>query len=167
MNTAEIDFDQSIAQARDAQSVWTALETYSRMLDGHKLFTVMTVDMEAGLARRAFTNHPIEYPASGTKPIHHDSWFEIVHGQKRSFVANTIEDIAKVFPDFELIKSLDCGSVINLPVVLRGDLVATINLLHAEHYYSTERVKLLESSLTLPAKLCCALALQFEDPHNG
>ena len=167
MNTAETDFDYLIAQARDAQTVWTALEIYSRALSGHKLFTVMTVDMEAGLARRAFTNYPIEYPASGTKPIHRDSWFEIVHGQKRSFVANTINDIAKVFPDFELIESLGCGSVINLPVVLRGDLVSTINLLHAEHYYTAERVKFLENALTLPAKLCCALALQFEDPHDG
>ena len=167
MSSAETDFDHLIAQARDAHSVWTALESHSRALDGHKLFTTMTVDMEAGLARRAFTNHPIEYPASGTKPVQHDAWFEIVHGQKRSFVANTIEDIAKVFPDFELIKSLGCGSVINLPVVLRGHLVATINLLHVEHYYTAERVKFLENSLTLPAKLCCALALQFKNPING
>ena len=167
MNTEEMDFDHSIAHARDAHSVWTALESYSCALGGHKLFTVMTVDMEAGLARRAFTNYPIEYPTSGTKPIHRDSWFEIVHGQKRSFVANTINEIAKVFPDFELIKSLGCGSVVNLPVVLRGDLVATINLLHAEHYYTAERVKLLESALSLPSKLCCALALQFEVMRNG
>ena len=167
MNSAEIVFNHSIAQARDAQSVWTSLEVYSRALGGHKLFTVMTVDMEAGLARRAFTNHPIEYPASGTKPIHHDSWFEIVHGEKRSFVANTIDDIAKVFPDFELIKSLGCGSVINLPVVLRGELVATINLLHGQYYYTAERVNFLESALSLPAKLCCALALHFEVPRNG
>jgi hypothetical protein len=26
----------------------------------------------------------------GTKPIHFDSWFDIVHKQHRSFVANTI-----------------------------------------------------------------------------
>ncbi len=167
MNSVEIDFTHLIAQARDAQSVWTALESKSRALGGHKLFTVMTVDMKAGLARRAFSNHPIEYPSSGTKPFHRDAWFEIVHGQKQSFIANTIDDIAKVFPDFELIKSLGCGSVINLPVVLRGDLVATINLLHVEHYYTAERVKFLESALTLPAMLCCALALQFENPYNG
>jgi hypothetical protein len=163
MNTNLVQFDRSIAHARDAQSVWRALESYSKALDGHILFTVMTVDVEAGLARRVFTDHPNEYPATGTKPIHRDAWFDIVHGQRRSFVANTIENIAKVFPDFELIKSLGCGSVINLPVVLRGNLVATINLLHVEHHYTAERVTLLETQLALPAKLCGALVGQMND----
>ena len=129
---------------------------------GHKLFTVMTVDMEAGLARRAFSDHPVEYPVSGTKPIHHDAWFEIVHGQRRSFVANTIGDIAAVFPDHERIASLGCGSVLNLPVVLKGDLAATINMLDAEHHYTPQRVTDAQAQLAIPARLCCALALQFD-----
>ena len=91
------------------------------------------------------------YPVSGTKPIHKDRWFAIVHDEKRSFVANTIADIATVFPDYELIKSLGCGAVINLPVVLRGQLAATINLLDAERAYTPERVTLYftESALRL------------------
>jgi len=156
-------FDQAISQAADARSCWQALAEYSKALNGHKLFTVMTVDMNAGLARRVYSDHPSEYPVTGTKPIHRDAWFDVVHLQKRSFVANTIEEIAKVFPDFELIKSLGCGSVINLPVTLWGDLVATINLLHAEHHYDPQRVALLETQLSLPAKLCCALAGKADD----
>lgn len=147
--------------------MWKALDRLSLSMDGHKLFTVMTVDMAAGLARRVYSNHPVEYPVTGTKLIHRDAWFEIVHGQKRSFVANTITEIAKVFPDFELIQLLGCGSVINLPVVLRGDLVATINLLHVAHHYTQERVALFQSELSLPAKLCCALTSLFNDTANG
>ena len=30
------------------------------------------------LARRAYTSHPVDYPASGTKPIEMNDWFEIV-----------------------------------------------------------------------------------------
>jgi len=163
MEVSQLQFDKAISRAMNAQSVWQALADYSAALDGHKLFTVMTVDMAAGVARRVFSDHPREYPVTGTKPIHRDQWFDIVHGQKRSFVANTIEEIAQVFPDFELIKSLGCGSVINLPVVLRGDLVATINLLHVEQHYTAQRVALLEAQLTLPAKLCCALAGSMND----
>jgi hypothetical protein len=156
------EFDRTIAIAKDAGAVWNALRILSQAVVGHRLFTVMTVDMEAGLARRAYSDHPVEYPVSGTKAIHRDRWFDVVHGEKRSFIANTIEDIAEVFPDYELIASLGCGSVMNLPVVLKGELVATINMLHAAQHYTAERVALAEAVLAVPAKLCCALALSFD-----
>jgi hypothetical protein len=160
-------FDQSISKATTAEQTWQVLEALSLSLDGHKLFTITAVDMKAELARRLYSNHPVEYPVTGTKPIHRDAWFDIVHSQNRSFVANTIADISRHFPDYELIKSLGCGSVINLPVVLRSELVATVNLLHVEHHYSPECVQCIEVQLAIPAKLCCALASYFEIPDNG
>jgi hypothetical protein len=155
-------FDAAIAEARDSDAVWHALEELSRAVIGHELFTVMTVDMEAGLARRAYSDHPVEYPASGTKPIHRDAWFDIVHGQRRSFIANTIDDISAVFPDHELIASMGLGSVWNLPVVLRGELVATINMLDEPHHYGADAVTKALPLLSVPAKLCCALAERFD-----
>lgn len=156
------EFDREIGAAQGSDAAWAALCNYATAIAGHKLFTVMTVDLDAGLARRAFSDHPTEYPVTGTKPIQRDAWFDIVHGHRRCFVANTIGEIAKVFPDFELIRSLGCGSVVNLPVVLGDELAATINLLHAEDFYTPERVAALESQLALPAKLCCALAARFD-----
>ncbi|MFN0194066.1 MAG: GAF domain-containing protein [Aestuariivirga sp.] len=161
MSSDNIIFDQAISAAQDSNAVWMALKVLSEAVAGHKLFTIMTVDNTAGLARRAYTSHERDYPVSGTKPIHHDLWFDIVHGEKRSFVANTIDDISKVFPDFELIASLGCGSVMNLPVVLQGELVATVNMLDAEYHYTPERVAAAEALLAIPAKLCYALAAQF------
>jgi hypothetical protein len=155
-------FDHGISTARESDAVWEALEELSKAVVGHRLFTVMTVDIAANLARRAYTNNSRDYPVSGTKPIHRDKWFDIVDGEKRSFVANTIADISKVFPDFELIASLGCGSVMNMPVVLQGELVATINMLDAEHHYTPERVSAAEAMLPIPAKLCYALAAQFD-----
>ena len=171
-NLADFDktnskFDQEIALAGDSTAVWKSLETLSSSLEGHKLFTVMTVDMEEGLARRVYSSHPVQYPVTGTKPIHRDAWFDIVHGERRSFVANTINDIARVFPDFKLIQSLGCESVVNLPVVLRNELVATINLLHVAEHYSPMQVAKIETGLSLPAKLCCALALLMDVRRNG
>ena len=161
MDQCIYEFDRRISAAKSSDESWSALCKLSACIAGHKLFTVMTVDMGAGLARRAFSDHPLEYPVSGAKPIHRDSWFDIVHGQRRSFVANTLDDIAKVFPDFELIGSLGCGSVLNLPIILEGELAATINILNAEHYYTVERVGELESKLSLSGKLCYALAARF------
>jgi hypothetical protein len=109
------------------------------------------VDMAAGLALRAYTSDPASYPATGTKPVEMNAWFEVVHGRHEMFVANTLADIAKVFGDHELIGSLGCGSVVNLPVLRAGTLVATVNLLEAEGHFTPERVARIAAELTLPA----------------
>lgn len=162
VEAAELKFRNSIAIATSSEAVWQALEELAKVCPGCTLFTVMTVDMTAGLAGRAYSNHPQQYPVAGTKPIQHNSWFDIVHGQHLSFVANTIDEIAAVFPDHELIASLGCGSVLNLPVVIKGELVATINMLAAAHHYTPGRVRAAEDLLAIPARLCWALAAMFD-----
>ena len=146
------DFDAAIRHASQASEYWQALQNLTGTMVGFKLFTVMTVDMVKEEACRVYTSHPTQYPVSGTKPIHYDDWFDIVHRQQKLFVANTIADIAKVFPDHEKIWSMGCGSVVNLPVVVDGNLAATINMLHEEHYYSDARVALIEKHLPGPAR---------------
>ena len=153
------DFDRAITHAVQPDECWRALQNLTAAVAGLKLFTVMTVDLTNEVAHRAYSSHPADYPVSGTKPIHYDSWFEIVHTQHKLFVANTIVDIARVFPDHEKIWSLGCGSVVNLPVIIEGQLAATINMLHEEHYYNPARVELIERYLSLPAKRACLAAL--------
>ncbi len=145
-------FDQSLARATTADEAWSALQKLCEATVGCKLFTVMTVDNEAGLARRAFSNQPKAYPASGSKPIHRNRWFTIVHDEKRTFVANTLTEIATVFPDHELIGSLGLGSVLNVPVVEQGEVVATINLLDVAQHYSPLQVAMAESQIAEPAR---------------
>ena len=166
MSSSLASFVDAISEARGSVASWKALDDLAKAVVGHRLFTVMVVDMSAGLARRAYSSHPAEYAVSGTKPIRRDAWFDIVHGEKRSFVANTIEEIAKVFPDHALIGSLGCGSVVNVPVVLEGDLVATINLLNSAGFYTPERVARAEAELAIPARLCCSLAHRFGVKHT-
>ncbi len=151
-------FDAAISEAKGAEAAFKALQTLTEATVGTKLFTFMTVDMTAELARRAYTSDPTNYPGSGTKPIRYDSWFDIVHKQRQYFVANTIADIAKVFPDYELIDSLGCQSVVNMPVVIGGELIGTVNMLHEDGYYTPERVQLIHDVLAVPAKLAALVA---------
>jgi hypothetical protein len=144
-------FDAELAAATTAEEAYGALHRLADALVGARLFTVMTVDMGAGLARRAYSSDPVSYPATGTKPIEMNAWFEVVHGRHEMFVANTLAEIVKVFPDHQLIGSLGCGSVVNLPVLRAGHLVATVNLLEAEGHYTPERVERIGTELTLPA----------------
>lgn len=151
-------FDAAIANAEGADAAFAALQALVQATVGAKLFTYMTVDMEAEVARRAYTSDPENYPTSGTKPIRYDSWFDVVHKQRQYFVANTIADIAKVFPDYGLINSLGCQSVVNMPVVIGGELVGTVNMLDVEGYYTPERVRMIREMVAVPAKLAAMVA---------
>lgn len=144
-------FDDALAAEGSVETVWRAVADLTRTVVGARLFTVMSVDMDNKLARRVYSSEAEKYPVSGSKPIHFDAWFDRVHVQRLPFVANTISDIARVFPDHETIWSLGCGSVVNLPVIFGDELVGTLNLLDVEHYYTPERVARCEM-LSLPAK---------------
>ncbi|MGB3025019.1 GAF domain-containing protein [Paradevosia shaoguanensis] len=151
------DFDLAIANAKDTEAPWRALEALAQVVVGAKLFTVMKVDWPNDRSGRVYSSDPAAYPVSGTKPINRTYWFDTIHTQRRPFVANTIAGIAEVFPDHEIIWSLGCGSVLNYPVSIAGEMIGTVNLLHEEHFYTPERVAAAEQ-LSLPAKLAFTAA---------
>lgn len=135
---------------------FAALEAMTRELVGVKLFTVMTSDTNKREAERVYSNMPDAYPTSGTKPYNETHWSEITLKNKQTFVANTIGDIAKVFDDHELILSLGCESVINVPIIVDGSVIGTINCLHEEGFYTEDRVKAADQ-LKLPGAACMML----------
>ena len=112
---------------------------------GTRLFTVTTVDETAGLARRLYTSHPVEYPVSGTKPLEKDGWYDATVAGRQTFVANTPPEFAKYFFDHELIVSLGLGSCINVPVVDGGQVVGTVNLLADAGHFTPARLAAYEA----------------------
>jgi hypothetical protein len=144
-------FERAIAAMKQGDDAWQALRILAETLVGVKLFTVMTVDWANERAGRVFTSHPEAYPVSGSKPIRYDAWFDVVHKQRRPYVANTIAEMQPYFPDYETIAALGCGAIINLPIEIAGAMVGTVNLLHEEHHFTPERVELAKR-LALPAK---------------
>ena len=135
---------------------FAALEAMTRELVGVKLFTVMTNDTGKRESERVYSSMPDVYPVSGTKPYNETVWSEITLKNRQTFVANTIGDIAEVFDDHELIRSLGCESVINVPIIVDGAVIGTINCLHEEGYYTEARVKAADQ-LKLPAAACMML----------
>ncbi len=107
---------------------------------GGRLFTVTVLDRTAGLARRVYTSHPDAYPVSGTKPIQQNEWTRQVIDNGELFVANTVEDFAKYFADYALIRSLGCESALNIPVSEDG-VVGTVNILDKAHYFDDQMIK--------------------------
>ena len=160
-----LEFYRAASTAANVEAVHHALEDMTRSLIGVRLFTLMTFDREAGLARRCYSNMPDAYPCSGTKPVDSDRWSEQVLNGKQSFVANDIEGIADVFSDHELIASLGCESVLNVPVVIAGTVLGTINCLHESGFYTSEKVAASEA-LKLPGSLCFFME-KLNDSNGG
>lgn len=156
---ALLDFRAALAASKDAGGAWAALHALSDALVSARLFTVTTVDVDRGEARRLYTSDPKHYPVSGTKPVTVDDWYDLVVVRRQNFVANTIEEIAVHFFDHELIGSLGLGSCINLPVVLGGKVVATVNVLHTAHHFTPELAARAEH-LVLPALACWLIERQ-------
>ena len=155
--TPTATFAAALEQATSRPQAFEALGDLVAKALGIKLFTVMTMDFTGGVARRAYSSHPVEYPVSGDKPIHRDAWFEQVHDRGQPFVANSIEDIAKVFPDADTIAALGCASVVNIPVRVQGEILGTLNLLDVAGYFDPATVTRCEELLRVPAVACFLL----------
>ena len=151
------EFTKAMAVAEDQpQTVFDAMADLTDSIVGVKLFTLMTFDPVSREACRIYSNHPDAYPVMGTKPVNETHWTGLVLDRHETFVGNTIEEIAEVFGDYELIQSLGCESVINVPILVDGRIMGTLNCLHEAGHYTPERVVASEE-LKLPGAACFLL----------
>jgi len=109
---------------------------------GHKLFTILRWDAERRESERLYTNQPAAYPVGGRKPMNPTTWSRQVLDERRPYVGRTAADIRAHFFDHELIASLGCASIVNLPVVWNGGVLGTLNALHEAGWYDERDVPL-------------------------
>ncbi|MEE9387855.1 MAG: GAF domain-containing protein [Paracoccaceae bacterium] len=149
-------------------TTYKALEKLVQDTIGAKLFTLMEVDHRRDVAWRNYTNMPVAYPTKGEKPRMQNRWSKIVDGHHETFVANSIEEIAEVFPDHALIKSLGCESCLNLPIIINGHLRGTLNCLHVAGHYTPERVHAAQTLKTAGAlAFLLAESIRNQGANNG
>ncbi|WP_307742824.1 M24 family metallopeptidase [Gemmobacter fulvus] len=135
----------------DYAAVFADLHRAAEALGGARLFTVTVQDNRAGLARRAYTSHPVEYPTSVAKPLQQDAWSRQVLVEGRTFVANTTPEFAVHFFDHAQINALGCESAVNIPLIAAGEVLGTINILDVEHHFTPARVAALETLIAARA----------------
>jgi hypothetical protein len=129
------------------------VEAAAREDPGVRLFTVLGWDDTRGALHRLHTSHPTEYPAGGKKRFSRQSpWVRRLVIDQQPYLGRDAAAVAEVFGDHELIASLGCGAVINIPVVDGDRTLGVVNLLDAEGAYD-------EASMVAAAPLA-ALALE-------
>lgn len=135
------------------EATFRALDRSLAAAVGHTLFTVLLRHPRE--SERFYTNQPAAYPVGGRKPIVASPWTEQLFGRREPYIGRSAADIRAVFFDHELIASLGCESVLNLPVAWDGRVLGTINLLHEAGWYDEADVPvgLAFAALAVPAYL--------------
>lgn len=116
---------------------------------GTILFTVTAHDFDSMLFRRLYSSHPAEYPATGTKPMARDAWFDLCITRGETFVANTPDAFAALFFDHALITSMGLGSAVNIPVTEACVVVGTVNLLAEQGHFTADRLARYQDAVVL------------------
>jgi len=131
----------SVAANGNSQQIFAALNTLVQQEVGAIICSCSTFDAATGKAKRIYSNQPDAYPVSGLKDVTANDWTRLVLGEGKIFIANAPDEIARVFPDHQLIGSLGCGSAVNMPIKLSGSFLGTVNILNRANYYAPERVE--------------------------
>ena len=148
------------ALGREGQpaALFAALDQAMAATLGHRLFTVLRYHPDAQESERLYTSQGAAYPIGGRKAVRPTPSTACVFGERRPYIGRTAADIRASFPDAELIFSLGCESVLNLPVVFDGRVLGTVNLLHGAGWYGEADVPLglLFAALAVPGYLVAA-----------
>ena len=150
-------FVAALASPKPVEASCQALRQIAYEVLDLKQFTMMTFDQQRGKGQRIFTDDPESYPVGGEKPILENTWTETVLFNHQTFVGNSIEDLAAVFPDWEKIQSLGLESCLNLPVIVGEKVIGTLNCLNVAGHFTPERVTA-ANQLIIPAAATFLLA---------
>jgi len=126
---------KTIAEANHRDEIFAAVADLADRHIGHKLFTVMTFDAETMRVRRLYSSDSASYPPGGAKAKRDTDWGRHVLEQGRPFIGRHADDIRASFDDYEVIFELGLGSVLNVPVRVRGQTIGTMNLLNVAEFY--------------------------------
>ncbi|MFC7476697.1 GAF domain-containing protein [Dankookia sp. GCM10030260] len=132
------------AAARDPAplALLRAADAAAREAMGHGLCTAMRFDAAAMTVRRIHSSDPVAYPVGGAKPKRDTDWGRQVLLEARVFVGEGEAAIRAHFADHALIAALGLRSIVNIPVVLRGECRGTLNFLWPEAAVRPEWVAL-------------------------
>ena len=134
------------AAARDTAplALLRAVDAVGRAAMGHRLCTAMRFDAAAMTVRRIYSSDAAAYPVGGAKPKRDTDWGRQVLLETRVFVGEGEAAIRAHFADHALIAGLGLRSIVNVPVVLRGECRGTVNFLWPEDRVPPARVAMAE-----------------------
>ena len=143
----------SMARDRDPQTSLRAVDALAQRIFGHKLFTVMRHLAGSSEVERIYSSNPAAYPVGGRKQKQDTRWGRIVLNEGTPFIARNEDELRANFSDHELVLGLGIGSIMNIPVMFRGQCVGTMNVSGDAGQYGEEDL--------LPGRILAGLIVPF------
>lgn len=131
---------RSLVTADGPQALYTRIDKAVQSLVGHRLFTLLAVVEGGTEVERIYSSDPVAYKLTGRKSMGPTPWGDHVIKGMQPWHGRNMADIRWAFPDHALIESLGCGSCINIPVIVFGQMLGTMNVLDREAAYDDSAV---------------------------
>ena len=145
----------ALRQPDQPAATFRALDAVMDAVIGHTYITVLLYHAERREIERFYSSNLVAYPLAGRKDVPESAWTERLLIRQECFIGYDANDIKKYFFDHELIHSLGCDAILNVPVVYDGVTLGTINLVHEEGWYEEgdTEIALTLASIAVPAFL--------------
>ena len=111
------------------------------------LFTVLEVDWVQGLVRRSYSSDELHYPSGGKKELMESEWAKTVIHRQSVFSAHDESAFRSAFADFELLESMGLRFAVNVPIVVNGKTIRTLNLLRSSHAFGQKELTLISAAI--------------------
>lgn len=136
-------------------ATFRALDAAMDAVIGHSYITILLYHADLQETERFYSSNLQAYPIAGRKDVQPTGWTEKLLINQECYIGYDAEDIKEFFFDYELIHSLGCDAILNVPVVYDGVTLGTINLVHEAGWYeeSDTDIALTIASITTPAFL--------------
>jgi len=136
--------NEACAAARrcETDAVCHAVDKALGELVGHKLLAIYHVAPESHEIVGMYSSRPDAYPVGSPHPICTPAWNDLVISRGQPFIGCDMDDLRWAYDDADYFNSLGCASVLNVPVVVKGETVGMVSLMHNAGWYRDEHVQL-------------------------
>lgn len=136
--------NEACAAARrcEADSVCHAVDKALGELVGHKLFAVYYLSQEPRELVGIYSSRPADLPPGSPHPMGTPSWNDLVISRGQPYIGCDVDDLRWAYDDARQVTDLGCTSVLNVPVVVKGETVGMVSLMHDKGWYCDEHVQL-------------------------
>ena len=140
--TDQIALAAAIAEPQhQPQTAFATLGNLADTLVGARMFTVLAFDFPRQVARRLYSTDEAIYPTGVEDPLMDTIWERTLVGERRPLVLNDPTALATLLPNTAELVALGCEAMLNLPVVVAGQTIGALNMLHESGRYTPERIE--------------------------
>ncbi len=108
---------------------------------GHELLTLLAPDERGIRLVRPYSSKPDQFPPGEADLVEGTRWFRELFVEKRPVVANDRHAIREWLPDYNDAAAAGYASLLNLPIVLGGEVVGLINMMAGRRHFDERRVE--------------------------